>query len=53
MDDMVEVFVPAPDGSILAILGGGDLYQAVPGEWRWSPVLPDGANLSVESVAFV
>jgi len=52
MPDMVELFVPAPDGSIWAIRSGGGLIRAEPGEWQWNSVLPDGANLKVESVTW-
>lgn len=53
MPDMVERFMPAPDGSIWAVCSGGRLFQAVPGEWHWSSPLVVGAQLSVESVSFV
>ncbi|MGN6674755.1 MAG: WD40/YVTN/BNR-like repeat-containing protein [Thermomicrobiales bacterium] len=53
MPDMVELFVAAPDDSIWAICSGGRLLRAVPGEWRWEAVLPAGADLTVQSVAFV
>lgn len=54
MEDMVELFVPAPDGTVWAICSGGRLLQATPGEWHWSSVLPPGADadIAVESVAF-
>ena len=52
MPDMVELFVPAPDGSVWAICAGGRLLRAEPGEWRWEPVLPPGAADHVRSVAF-
>ncbi len=51
--DMVELFVPAPDGSIWAICSGGRLYRAEPGEWQWESVLPEGSNVDVRSVALV
>jgi photosystem II stability/assembly factor-like uncharacterized protein len=52
MADMVERFQPAPDGSVWAICSGGRLFRAVPGEWKWSPVviLPEG--VTAESVCF-
>lgn len=50
MPDMVELFVPAPDGSVYAVCSGGRLLRAEPGAWRWSSVLP-GAN--AVSVAFL
>lgn len=53
MPDMVECFVPAPDGSIWAICSGGRLFTAQPGEWRWTSPLPAGSAIAVESVSFV
>ena len=53
MEDMVELFVEAPDGSVRAICAGGRLLQAEPGEWQWRTAIPGVENLGVESVAFV
>lgn len=53
MEDMVEVFVAAPDGTVWAVCSGGRLLRATPGEWRWRAALPAGAALTVRSVAFV
>ncbi len=53
MDDMVEEFLPAPDGSIWATCSGGRLLRAEPGAWQWTTVLPSGAHLQVRSVAFL
>jgi BNR/Asp-box repeat len=53
MEDMVELFVPAPDNSIWAICADGRLFRAEPGEWNWQPALPDGAVLEVKSVSFL
>lgn len=53
MDDMVETFLAAPDGSIWAICSKGRLLQANPGEWQWQPVVPSAAGIEVESVAFL
>ena len=53
MRDMVELFEPAPDGSIWAICSGGRLLCAEPGEWQWRSVLPEGADIQVQSVAFI
>jgi photosystem II stability/assembly factor-like uncharacterized protein len=53
MEDMVELFVPAPDDSIWAICSGGRLLRAEPGEWRWRTCLPEGATVKVEAVAFL
>lgn len=55
MADMVELFVPAPDGSIWAICAGGRLLCAEPGEWRWRPALPPGGSdsIRVHAVCFV
>jgi photosystem II stability/assembly factor-like uncharacterized protein len=52
MPDMVELFVAAPDGAILAICSRGRLLRAEPGEWLWGPALPPDADLEVKSVAF-
>ena len=52
MADMVERFIAAPDGSILAICSGGGLFRSEPGEWHWKPVLPEGLSVKVESIAF-
>jgi hypothetical protein len=53
LPDMVEVFLPAPDGSIGAVMSGGGLLRADPGEWRWKSVLPAGTSVEVRSVAFL
>lgn len=53
MEDMVELFVPAPDGEIWAICSGGRLLKASPGEWAWASVLPAGREIASQSVAFV
>jgi photosystem II stability/assembly factor-like uncharacterized protein len=53
MEDMVELFVPAPDDSIWAICSSGRLFRAEPGEWQWQPALPDGVAIEVKSVAFL
>jgi photosystem II stability/assembly factor-like uncharacterized protein len=52
MADMVELFVPAPDGTVLAISSGGRLLRAAPGDWSWSSALPPDAAVTVKSVAF-
>jgi photosystem II stability/assembly factor-like uncharacterized protein len=53
MDDMVELFVAAPDGSVWAICSGGRLLWTEPGAWRWRPAVTESARPKVESVAFV
>jgi photosystem II stability/assembly factor-like uncharacterized protein len=53
LPDMVELFVAAPDASVWAICSGGQLLHTTPGEWHWRPALPDGADLAVQSIAFV
>jgi photosystem II stability/assembly factor-like uncharacterized protein len=53
MSDMVELFVPAPDGTVWAICSGGRLLRAAPDEWSWSSALPPDSALSVKSVAFL
>ncbi len=52
MTDMVELFVPAPDGEVWAVCSGGRLLRATPGEWHWRSAVPAGAP-PVQSVAFV
>jgi photosystem II stability/assembly factor-like uncharacterized protein len=53
MPDMVEVFAPAPDGSVYAVCSRGRLLRSDAGEWRWSPALPAGQQENVVSVAFL
>jgi photosystem II stability/assembly factor-like uncharacterized protein len=53
MDDMVELFVAAPDDSIWAVCSGGRLLRAEPGEWHWRSALPAGAEVNVQAVSFV
>lgn len=53
MEDMVEVFEPAPDGSIWAVCSGGRLLKADPDTWKWEPALRAGEDLTVQSVSFV
>jgi photosystem II stability/assembly factor-like uncharacterized protein len=53
MEDMVELFVAAPDDTIWAICSGGRLLTATAGEWHWRSALPDGAKVDVESVSFI
>ena len=54
MDDMVERFEEAPDGTIWALCAGGRLFAATPDVWEWTSPLPDGSrDLVVESVSFV
>jgi photosystem II stability/assembly factor-like uncharacterized protein len=52
MPDMVELFVPAPDGTICAICSGGRLLRAAPDDWHWSSALRPDVAVSVRSVAF-
>ena len=52
MPDMVELFVPAPDGSVWAIGSRGRLLRASPEEWSWASALPPGADAVVKSIAF-
>jgi photosystem II stability/assembly factor-like uncharacterized protein len=52
MPDMVELFVPAPDGSVYAVCSGGRLLRSEPDAWRWRSVLPEGRPGAV-SVAFL
>lgn len=53
MEDMVELFVPAPDGQVWAICSAGGLLAAEVGEWHWQAPLPLDRSIAVESVSFV
>lgn len=53
MEDMVELFVEAPDDTVWAICSGGRLLRARPGEWQWESLIPLAAPLRIESVSFV
>jgi hypothetical protein len=53
MDDMVESFLAAPDGTIWAICAGGRLLAADPGEWHWRSLLPADVDIHVRSVAVI
>lgn len=53
MEDMVELFVPAPDESIWAVCSGGRLLVSEPGPWSWRSPLPEGIAIHAESVSFV
>lgn len=53
MPDMVELFVPAPDGSVYAVCSGGRLLRSAPDDWRWSSALPAGREDSAVSVSFL
>src|SRR5205085_11535664 len=53
MQDMVELFAAAPDGSIWAICSQGRLLKTDPGELTWRPALPDaGAELQTKSLVY-
>jgi hypothetical protein len=53
MPDMVELFVPAPDGTVYAVCSGGRLLRSDPGPWRWRSALPAGHPDNVDSVSFL
>lgn len=53
MEDQVEQFVPAPDGSIWAVCSGGRLFKAAPGEWQWETVVGEDDGVAVQSISFV
>ena len=53
MADMVELFVPAPDGTIYAVCSRGRLLSSDPGPWRWRSALPPDQPANVVSVSFV
>ncbi len=42
MEDMVELFVPAPDGTVYAVCSGGRLLRSATDNWRWRSALPPG-----------
>jgi photosystem II stability/assembly factor-like uncharacterized protein len=52
MPDMVEEFVEAPDGSILAICSGGRLLRSYPEEICWETVLDESSGVNVGAIAF-
>ena len=52
MPDMVELFVAAPDGNVMAICSGGRLLYAAPDDWLWASALPPDSGVSVTSVGF-
>ena len=49
MPDMVERFLPAPDGSIWAVCSAGRLFRAMPDAWHWREM---AAGLVVDAVAW-
>jgi hypothetical protein len=53
MPDMVELFVPAPDGSVFAVCSGGRLLRSAPDAWGWRSALPDAGEAQVVSVSFL
>ena len=53
MPDMVELFVPAPDGSVYAVCSRGRLLRSDPGPWQWRSDLPGGRADKVVSVCFL
>ena len=53
MPDMVELFLPAPDGSVYAICSGGRLLRSAPDAWRWRSALPSGQAEEAVSVSFL
>lgn len=53
MEDMVEIFMPAPHGEIWGVCSGGRLLAAEPGEWQWRSMLPADSGLRAQSVSFI
>lgn len=53
MDDMVELFVPAPDDTIWAVCSGGRLLFSEPGPWLWRSPFAGDQPFKAEAVAFV
>jgi photosystem II stability/assembly factor-like uncharacterized protein len=53
MPDMVELFVPAPDGTIYAVCSRGRLLRSAPDGWRWRSALPPDQPDNAVSVSFL
>jgi hypothetical protein len=53
MPDMVELFVPAPDGTIYAVCSRGRLLRSDPGPWHWRSALAPDQPDNVVSVSFL
>jgi len=53
MPDMVELFAPAPDGTICAVCSRGRLLRSDPGPWRWRSALRSEQPDNVVSVSFL
>jgi photosystem II stability/assembly factor-like uncharacterized protein len=53
MPDMVELFVPAPDGSVYAVCSRGRLLRSDVDTWHWRSALPAGQPDNAVSVSFV
>jgi len=53
MGDMVELFVPAPDGTVYAVCSGGRLLRSAPGTWQWRSALPAGLPDNAVSISFL
>jgi hypothetical protein len=53
MPDMVELFVPAPDGTVFAVCSRGRLLRSAPDDWRWRSALPPGQPENAVSVSFL
>lgn len=53
MEDMVELFVAAPDDRIWALCSRGRLLRADAGEWQWETVAGQDDGIVVQSITFV
>jgi photosystem II stability/assembly factor-like uncharacterized protein len=53
MPDMVELFTPAPDGTVYAVTSGGRLLRSEPADWSWRPELPPEQRHHAVSVSFL
>lgn len=56
MEDMVELFLAAPDDTVWAICSGGRLLRAEPadpGAWHWRSALPADFKAKVEAACFL
>ena len=53
MPDMVELFVPAPDGTVFAVCSGGRLLRSAPDAWVWRSALPGAEEAHVVSISLL
>jgi photosystem II stability/assembly factor-like uncharacterized protein len=53
MQDMVELFAPAPDGTVYAVCSGGRLFRSAPDHWHWKRAVPRGVPDNAVSISFL